>query len=145
MEEERLCEPRPDPREAAQRVVEGAVGLLDPRRHCADPLVAIELLHEPCQRLGLDLGVRVEEEHVWRAAGPPAGVAAMREAAVLLQGDRFDRQGAKQVDGVVAGCVVDGDHLHPVESGERLDRFGDRRRALVRHDDHVYPGHGGGA
>ena len=99
VEEERLREARAQAREAAQREVERAVGLLDPRRDRADALVPVELGRERLDRVGADPRVRVEEEHVRRLARAPADVAAVREAAVLLQRDRLDRQRPKQLDG----------------------------------------------
>ena len=85
----------------------------------------------------VDAGVRIDEEHVRRAAARDAEVAAVREAAVARCLDEVDVEVGDRGHRVVGRGVVDDGDAHSRHRGQRLDAAAERRGALVGDDDGV--------
>ena len=65
--------------------------------------------------------IGIEEEHVRCAARSPAGVAAVREAAVTFELDRVNGKVADHVEASVGRRVVGDNDVDVVERRKRLD------------------------
>jgi hypothetical protein len=89
------------------------------------------------RRLRGDRRVGIEEQDVRRAPRTPAVVAAGREAVVARACDRRHVEVRHCVDGAVGRGVVDDDHVHVVQIGERRDATAHVLAAVVCDDDDI--------
>jgi hypothetical protein len=142
MEEERLRVGGPQAREPALREVQRAVGLLDARRHDADAVVRRGGRGHALQRGRIERGVRVQEEHERTRAAPPADVAAVGEAAVVVERDRRHPEVGHGVEPTVARRVVDHVDVDARGLGDRRHAFAQVIGAVVGDDDDVHVRHG---
>lgn len=119
------------------------VGILERSTQHADVVHPIEQRDALPEKIGLDLGVAVQEQHVSPAAKPQPQVHGRREAPVASQGDHADaeRRRLRSCEARIPGSVVDDDHLDAklgvrrMRPLHRLETRPEQVRALVARDD----------
>ena len=123
----------PDARKAADRALEGAVGVAQARAYDRRVRVRLGEAHQCVQRAGGEPRVRVQEQVPAPRRGPHAGVVAGSEALVLLlDHDGLGEALANEVERAVRGAVVDDDELRSRDALQSLLHPG---QGVVRHDD----------
>ena len=129
VQEQRLRVGRAEARESPLREVEAS------RRSSADrgataPTDASRssTRHELRRAMRVDARIRVQKEHVGRRACVPADVAAVREAAVLIDWNGVDLKVLHDLETPVGRGVVHDDHVHAVGNRRAARRILGARR-----------------
>ena len=128
--------------EAPDRRLEAAVVVHDAGARDASVGPFVQNEREPAHRDGVDVRVGVEEEHVGAAPAAPAGVAAVREPEIRVEGNSRHRKVCHARQAAISRRIVDDDHLDVLGTAERLDAASQRVAAVVRDDDDVDGAHG---